>query len=150
MAAATILHVGDDVCHRIPVMESGGLVVVRSEPSVDGIQSAFSQHTSFSAIALISPSPILLSTARKLSEAPVVLFQDSSGDSDEYPFDLIITAQTPPSVWLKSLGEVIEEARKFRKLSQPLREEPATVRAKSRALCEAAANNQVKWGTDDE
>ncbi|MBB6143085.1 hypothetical protein HNQ77_001029 [Silvibacterium bohemicum] len=146
MAAATILNVGEDLCHRVPVMETAGFDVYHSECSVSGIHVAFAQAKVFSAIAFQSPRypllPTVMSTARSLSRAPFVLFDDPSVDSDERAFDLIISSQMPPAVWLKSLQSAIEDARRISLFSRQLCEESAAARAVSRALRAAAEENR--------
>src|SRR5579862_1284262 len=153
MAAAAILHVGEDICRRIPVMEALGHVVYRSEPSVDGIRSALASGSSFSVITfhndLVPPSPKAVSTARSLSSAPLILFENPSVDSDERIFDYIIPAQIPPLEWLRSLGEAIERARMSKDVSQQLRAECADARATTRRLREAATENRVKLFDSD-
>ena len=135
--STTILHVGDDVCHRILVMEHSGLSVVESDCTVPALQVAFAQGYAFSAVAFQnetgSPPPVVISTARALSTAPLVLFQHPSISCDEGLFDLVIPIQTPPAVWLKSLAEVINNAPHLQRKFPALREDCADAVSSSRA-----------------
>lgn len=153
MVAAAILHVGEDICRRIPVMEARGYVVHRSEPSTDCICSAFARGSSFSVITfhndLVPPSPIAVSTARSLSAAPLVLFENASVDSDERIFDYIIPAQSRPLEWLRLLEDAIARARGLKDFSQQLRTECAAARAATRKLGEAAAGNRIELFDSD-
>lgn len=146
MAAATILHVGDDLCHRIRVMEHAGLRIVRTGESVSGLEEAFAVHKSFSGIAFtnqIHPLPSqIVSTARTLSQAPLVLFEHPFVSFDERLFDLVIPAHTPPNAWLQSLRDTIEASRKICEGSRRLRQDCADIRAYSRRLRDSAARNR--------
>lgn len=143
MAAASILHVGDDLCHRIPVMEYAGLFVVRSECSVGAIQHALVQDPKFSAITfhngVYCPADVVVSTARTLSPAPLVLFEDATVDCDERLFDLVISPCTPPAVWLNSLREAILDAQN---LAQSL--------IKLRRDCRAVHDESLKLRTESQ
>ena len=161
MATATVLHVGDDLCHRIPVMELAGLTVLRTECSVAALEDLFAEGKTFSGIAfhneIATPLPPLVSTARTFSNAPLVLFQNSLLECDEYLFDLVIPVHTPPTAWLKSLEEAIREGRNLRAESQQLREDCANVRSISRELQRTSSRNRESpidcdalWGNNPE
>jgi len=135
---STILNVGDDPCYRIPVMERAGLIVVRTQCSVGALEDAFAVGTIFSAITFHTevdgPVQAAVSSARRLCEAPLILFQNSSTRCDENLFDLIIPAQTPPALWLKSLQEAILKAHNIHKKSDQLQKDCASLRSASREL----------------
>ncbi|MGH9561205.1 MAG: hypothetical protein ACRD3S_07095 [Terracidiphilus sp.] len=147
MAAATILHVGEDACYRIPLLERAGVLAVRTECSVRAIENVFAAATTFSGIAFhneLSPTVCTVAvTARKLSTAPLILFQNTLTDCDEELFDLVVPVQTPPEIWLESLRETIRAARELKDASQQLRQETAEVRAASRRLRGKAVQNCV-------
>jgi hypothetical protein len=147
-ANATVLHVGNDLTYRIPVMERAGLAVFRSECSANGIRSAFREAKTFHLIAFPaggwqSDSPGVVSTARSLTNSPLVLLGDPPAELEVHGFDLIIPAYTDPAVWLKSLTSAIEEARKLAQRSRELREECADVRAASWELQARSARNRT-------
>jgi hypothetical protein len=147
MATATILYVGDDICHRIAVMERSGFTVLRSERSTSGVREAFAAVKAFSAITfhnvLDPPMLDVVSTTRALSAAPVVLFEDPFTKCDEHVLDLVVPAHTAPSAWLKSLQELIEQSRKLREISMQIREDSAATRAKTRSLRAMSARNRI-------
>jgi hypothetical protein len=146
--ATTVLHVGDDPCHRIPVMEQRGLSVVQSECSVGGLQHVFTGGMTFSALTFhnetYTPADAVVSTARTLSTAPFVLFHNPFVRCDQSVFDLVIPVHTSPVAWLKSLEQAIQEAKQLRKMSLQLRQDCADVRAISRKLQIAANRNKAK------
>jgi len=112
MATATILHVGRDICQRIPLMGSGGFAVSQSEDSVRAIRKVFAAGDSYSAITfhtdVFAPSEDSVWVARSLSAAPFVLFENPSfyycNKSD---FDIVIPACARPSCWLKMLHDAV-------------------------------------------
>lgn len=118
MASASILHVGDDLCHRIAVMGLPGLTVVQTDCSPAALQRVFAAGNTFAGIAfhneISPPSGIVLSTARALSSAPLVLFHNPTVSCDKQLFDLVIPAHTPPHIWVKSLAEASLQVRRDR------------------------------------
>jgi hypothetical protein len=146
MAAATILYVGDDICHRIPVMESNGILVFRSECTVGGLRTSFAKGDLFSAITfhndIAAPSDKVVSAARELCRAPLVLFRNYSIDCDDAAFDLVIPVPALPEVWSKTLAQAIRDSRKTHQYSRQLRADCVSVRERSRSLREIAARNQ--------
>lgn len=146
MAAATILHVGDDICHRIPVMERAGLSVVRSMCSVDAVQRELADGRLFSVITFHNdfdpPPDLVICATRTLSTAPLVLFENPTVSCGEGVFDFVIGGPTPPAVWLKSLRKAIDEARNLQQISQQLREECLDLRSTSERLRATAARNR--------
>lgn len=145
MEVASILFVGEDTCHRVPVIENAGIAVVRSECSTGSVQSALLADPLFSAITFhndfLAPSGAVVSTARRLSPAPLVLFENPSVDCDRRLFDRVIRAPGSPAEWLRSLREAIEEARNLRHESEHLRSQSQRLRAES-ARSRAARNNR--------
>jgi hypothetical protein len=145
-AAVSILHVGEDLCYRVPVMEAAGLFVFRSECSIEGVRTALAQDDGFSAVAFAIDRrphfPTVVSTARSLTKAPLVLFNDLSGHVDVSAFDLVIVPEESPVWWLKSLDSAIVDARNVREVSRRIREESEAIREKSRALRAEAARNR--------
>jgi hypothetical protein len=147
MSATTVLHVGDDLCYRIPLMESAGIIVHSSEPSLTGIISAFDEVGSFSAVAFHNaihpPLPEVVSAARSRTPAPFVLFDTSVVACQKSDFDLVIHEFTPPDVWLARLHSTIEEAQKLRAASRILRGDSSAVRDKLYALRAVIARNLI-------
>ena len=161
MAAVALLHIGDDICHRIPVMAAAGFHVVRAGCSIDDIRKAFSQGAQFSIVTfhndLVPIIPAAISEVRLHTEAPVVLFDNPSISADERAFDLIIDAQTPPALWLRSLQIEIENSRLIGEVSQRVRAERKDVRAATDELRASVALNRIvafgsmaMWQRDEE
>jgi hypothetical protein len=133
-SSARVLHVGEDVCFRISVMEAAGLVVCRSNGTDEGISEAL-RDAGISAVAFSQlRSAHLVSVARSLTPAPLILFRDPDVEVEESEFDVVIPPATAPARWLKSLATAIEDARYLQARSQQLRNESAAVRAKFREI----------------
>lgn len=119
----------------------------RSECSTKAVRSAFTPDESFAVITFHNDfhpiSSEVVSIARELSVAPIVLFENPFVESDERAFDLVIADHTSPTVWLKSLAEAIETAQKLQELSRELRRESAEARSRARALRRVSAHNRA-------
>jgi|SRR5215831_4184858 len=140
---ASVLYIGEDLCRRIPVMQQRGLSVVLSERSALAVAAALSENLGFDAIAFEHDTfplpPGIVSTARRHSAAPLVLFENPNivrygVDHDRDAFDLIIPALTPPVVWCKALHAVIGESQQICDVSRRLCREAAEARLKLQAL----------------
>jgi hypothetical protein len=147
MATTIILHVGEDLCQRIPVLETAGLVVQQTETDIPAIRAAFSHGDTFSAVLFHSdisaPSQSAARETRTLSQAPLVLFQNPAAACDENEFNLVIPPLTPPAVWLQQLCELIEQCRGLRERSGQLRLDCATIRSQSDLLRARPAHNRI-------
>ena len=140
MAAGPILYVGDDICHRIPVMEMSGIVVVRSDCSVGGVRASLAKGGQFSAVTfhndVFPPQEKVVTTAREHSRAALVLFKNAAVECEDWLFDLVIAVPAPPDVWSRWLGQAIADARKVHEHSRQLRQDCADGRDLSRSLSE--------------
>lgn len=147
MAASTVLHIGDDFCRRIPVMETAGFVVYQSEVKIPAIHIAFEREEDYSAVVFHNDIAAIPEDAvqetRSLSEAPFVLFQNPTVASNEEEFDLVIPPLTSPDVWLLKLRELIQASRQAREESIQLRQDCAAARSKSQELRSASARKRV-------
>jgi hypothetical protein len=145
VAAAALLHVGEDTCHRIPVMEASGLFVMRAECSIGSIRGALKSGRQFSIVTFhndVVPPPIeAVTEARSVTAAALVLFENPSVACNERDFDLVISAHTPPEIWLQSLRMTIQNSRRICDKSRQLRVECEEVCATAREL-RAAANRR--------
>lgn len=160
MWTATILHVGEDLCQRIPVLSRAGFVVLRSENSIPAIRDAFAGGDLFAAVVfhsdLAAPAEPAIHETRSLSTAPLILFQNPIILLDDRKFDLVIPALTPPAVWLQNLKEIIRLSRETIVEAQQLRKDCESVRAQSQALRASAARNrsvsidpEAPWSSED-
>lgn len=147
MAIIAILHVGEDDCQRIPVMQTAGFVVFRSECSILAIHTAFDREEDYSAVVFHNDVAALseeaVHEARNLSQAPLVLFENPAISCDESEFDLVIPALTPPQIWLEKLGGLIQARREFGSRSVRLGDDFAAARSISRALRPSSVRNRV-------
>lgn len=138
MTTNTILHVGEDFCQRIPVMETAGLIVLQSEMSTPAIHSVFGRGETFSAVVfhsdIVAPPEPTVHETRTLCEAPLVLFQNPAVVCEETDFNLVIPSLTPPAIWLQKLLEVIEASRELRDSSAQLRQDCSAIRSQSMRL----------------
>lgn len=145
--ATTILHIGDDLCRRIPVMETAGFLVFRSKGEIPAIHTAFNREEDYAAVVfhndIAAVSEDAVQETRSLSEAPLVLFQNPTVASNDSEFDLVIPALTPPNVWLEKLQELIQAFRETCERSVQLRNDCADLRAKSQSLLLKTAHNRV-------
>lgn len=131
MAAATILFVGDDHCHRVPVMETNGMRVVRSACSVEAVRAALAKGAAFRLSRFITiplRRQAVVSTARELCKAPLILFKNPAVDCEERAFDFEITVPMSPDVLTRALAEAIEEARKSMERERKPKRERADAR----------------------
>lgn len=147
MPTATILHVGEDLCQRIPVMETAGFIVLRSETTLPAVQNAFQIGDDFCAVVfhsdIFAPPAPTVREIRNLSEAPLVLFENPAVHCDESDFNLVIPPLTPPSIWLQKLTEVIQSSRELRGRSVLLRRDCNAARTKSEVLRAGSARNRI-------
>lgn len=145
--ATTILHVGEDLCRRIPVMETAGFVVFQSEVEIRALHTAFNREGDYSAVVFHNDIAAVPEDAveetRSHSEAPLVLFQNPTVASNDEEFDLVIPALTSPNVWLQKLRDLIQASRETCERSRQLRQDCADVRAKSRSLRLKAAHTRI-------
>ena len=117
MATPTVIHVGDDYCMRIPVLEITGLRVLRSGCTEREFRTVLDQTDALVAVTLSdeiddSRKTLLQSgvieTAHDLCTAPLIFFRSSNSFHDESKFDLVIPALTPPTLWVPNLLRAIE------------------------------------------
>lgn len=146
MASAIILHVGDDVCQRIPVLTWAGFDVLCSQNSTSAIRAVLAEKSAFSAILFncdqAPPAELTLDEVRGLSAAPCVLFENPAVVCKDSDFDLVVPALTPPGVWLEKLTDLIHKSRRLCEQAQKLRMDSESVRSQSRLLRASAAQPQ--------
>ena len=146
MAAPTVLHIGEDLCRRIPVMETAGFVVHQSEVKISAIHIAFEREADYSAVVFHNDVAAIpedaVNEARSLSQAPFVLFQNPTVPSDEVQFDLVVPSLTSPDVWLLKLRKLIQDSRQIREDTNQLRQDCTAT--KSQELRLASARKRVR------
>lgn len=114
---AYALHLGQDYCHRVPILETAGYKVEECA-SLDQLQAKLEQLSDIEAIfvtELEDPVPEdAVIVARAYSGAPVILFRSSMRALDESRFDLVIPTLSRPSDWLMDVNAVLAKKRRFR------------------------------------
>jgi CxxC-x17-CxxC domain-containing protein len=153
--AASILHFGQELGNRFPLLRNAGYSINRYGTIVefsDALQSG-----EFDAVSLSDlddeASPLVVRTARTHSTAPLILFrtrdvisfpngeEKPAGDeaNQEKDFDLVIPVGASPRAWIGDIAALIARSRDIRlrsrqlvERSQHLREEVEAVTAKTR------------------
>lgn len=134
---ASILHVGDDLTFRIPVMERAGFSVCRTGCSVENLQKGVSSAPDPSALVFHAdvepiPSPVL-NFANTLC-SPLIFFDSAIVVQDHESFDLVIPVLTPPWAWLECLNAAIEYSKTIQNRSRQLLKEAAVTRSECQKL----------------
>ncbi len=140
--AAHLVHIGEDDCHRLPVLQRAGYSVSQCA-SVLQFRAAVNASPEVGAI-LVSDTVLdggteVLAMARALTPAPLILFQNPTRTWVPRTFDLVIDTLMPPGEWLRELDSVIDRSREMQEEtarliveSVQLRQESADVRESSR------------------
>lgn len=109
--AARVLHLGEDDCHRVSILESAGYRVELCK-SLAQFLAALHSGTHFDALFLteregVSPEEVA-ALARSHSTAPLILFRTSNRRAPEKQFNLVVNSLDPPEQWLKQVAAVLE------------------------------------------
>lgn len=152
MSGASILHVGEDTCRRIPVLEHAGYRVLQTGCSLSDVAEVLKVHGDLRA-ALFQTEPRqkvarIASKVRECISGPLILFEDSGSRVDEEPFDLVIPPLTAPDKWLRVLRTSIEKSRELQAVSEKLREEAANAQAASRNIRASVARTSKRIDAD--
>jgi hypothetical protein len=144
MAAATVIHFGSDLCHRVPVLRREGYEV-RELDSLDCLRMDLGRDKTVDAVIVSEFDPHCAEQAanlvRQSSDAPLILFRDSSAQLDESLFDRVYSCFTPGSHWLSEMAAVVIRSKELRAQSQA---QPSEARSGS-----SAEESQAKVaGTD--
>lgn len=143
--AATIIHVGRDMCHRLPVLESAGYKV-ETCTSIIELGRALNAMPQLDAV-LISEgirgaNPETVSMVRSRSSAPVILFRESQLSFSESAFDLVVPVLVPPQTWLAEIAAVIARCRSLRAETQGLGKKSALKRESRLARAKSSAERR--------
>jgi hypothetical protein len=142
--ASRVIHVGADICHRLPVLESAGYQVDTCD-SVRELDDALAGEEQLEAV-LISEGlggghQDAVSLARSRSSAPIVLFRETQRSVTESTFDLVVPNLVPPETWLADIAALIARCQTLRTNSQTLRQESAKLQRES-AIARAKSNGE--------
>jgi hypothetical protein len=121
MASGNILFVGDDPCARADVLEHVGYKVARCACDTDALGQAL-RHPVDAVLFQCRPEPpseAVLSTCRKLTNAPILLFADHNSFFNTRDFDVVVPNLCNPREWLSELGGMIASYRDRERSKSP-------------------------------
>lgn len=110
--ATCIVYVGEDTCHRIPVLVAAGYTVeqlrlpLRCAESLGAVQA---EAVLFTQEAATEES---LQAVRSSCDSPLIVFRQSHSGLIEAAFDLVVRVLEPPEAWLVELKTLIEKRRR--------------------------------------
>jgi CxxC-x17-CxxC domain-containing protein len=154
--AAKILHFGEELSDRLPLLRSSGYSVNRYERILE-FRQALETRVEHDAVSMSELgedlSPLVVLAARTYSTAPLILFRTQSLTSfpaggsgivvaepgSEADYDLIVSASAPSGAWIGDVAALIARSRELRnktlrvvQQSAQLREELEVVREQIR------------------
>jgi hypothetical protein len=143
--ATSVIHFGEDICFRLPVLESAGYEVADCH-SVEMLSAALSK---FPEAVLLEEEPKLLVEAaafltRSRSAASLILFRSEVDSFKAGDFDLIIPSLTPPDEWLTEIATLLERSRTIRMNSQTLHKASSSLRQDSAALRKVVSEERAR------
>jgi hypothetical protein len=147
--ATCVVHFGDDVCFRLPVLKSAGYSVTECY-SVELLSAALSQNPE---AVLLEEEPGLPTEAaavltRSCSAASLILFRSEVDRFTSGDFDLVIPSLTPPEEWLGEVAALILRSRSLHVHSQTLREESASLRQDVAAVRKAVSEEREPYSRE--
>lgn len=143
--AANVIHFGEDVCFRLPVLESAGYSVAECH-SVELLSAALGQNPE---AVLLEEEPKALTEAaailiRSRSAASLILFRSEVDSFTAGDFDLVIPSLTPPEEWLSEIATLLERSHSIRMESQTLHRESSSLRQDSAAVRKAVSEERAR------
>lgn len=149
--AARVIHVGTDICHRLPVLERAGYQVDTCI-SVPELRLALTSIRQLDAVLISEGSegahPDAVSLARTYSSAPIVLFRETQLSFAESPFDLVVPILISPQVWLEDIAALIARCRALRADSRALCDKSAELRLQSQAARASSSRERQRAQTE--
>jgi CxxC-x17-CxxC domain-containing protein len=148
--AARILHFGQELFNRFPLLRNSGYSVERYEAILEFRNALESrvEHDAVSTTELGSDlSPLVVLAARTYSSAPLILFQTQSVASfpadgasaglqaaTDADFDLIVPAIAPARTWIGDIAALIGRSREVRERSRQIRDRSVLLREELEAI----------------
>jgi hypothetical protein len=135
--AVTVVHFGEDICYRLPVLRSAGYAVEQC----DSLEH-FSMFLAWDPdVVVLEEEPLVplrkaISFTRARSNASLVLFRHDLGTTLVEECDLVIPTLTAPEEWLVEIATLLERSRIIRADSQTLVQKSALLREDSAAVRE--------------
>lgn len=135
--AATVVHFGEDICYRVPVLRSAGYAVEQCD-SLEHFSTFLAWNPD---VVALEEEPLIplrkaISFARARSSASLVLFQHDISATPLEECDLIVPALTAPEEWLDEIATLLERSRTIRADSQALVRKSASLRQDAAAVRE--------------
>ncbi|HEY3990795.1 MAG TPA: hypothetical protein VGM02_15940 [Acidobacteriaceae bacterium] len=133
--AASVVHFGDDVCFRLPVLRSAGYSVATCD-SLELLSMTLTWD--FDAV-IVEEKPRALtrdavSLIRSRSRASVILFRTEIDNVIPGELDLVIPTLTAPEAWLSEIAALIQWSQQLRAESQALSRQAVALRENSVAI----------------
>ena len=117
--AASVVHFGDDVCFRLPVLRSAGYTVAECD-SLEMLTAALARNPD--AVLLeaepLAPMRDAAVLVRSSSRAALILFCNETGRPVPDEFDLVIPSLTAPEQWLDKIAALLQQSRTMRPQAQ--------------------------------
>ena len=108
--AARVVHFGEDLCHRIPLLRRAGFSAVRCKDQGE-LRQALELGGAADAVLIVDTPAIdarqVRQLARSLSSAPLVLFSKWGREQTDTAYDLVVHSLTPPDEWVEKLTDLI-------------------------------------------
>lgn len=137
MATGTVLHFGRDECARLTILAARGFTVTSCGSSLQKLSSQLQGAEPHALIITEDAnvySPEVVPTARSLSAAPLILFENLWSRYNQADFDLVVPPFSNPADWLASVSAIIELSAKLRNGSVQIRANSSALRLQSGEL----------------
>lgn len=143
--ATSFIHFGEDLCFRLPVLESAGYSVAECH-SIELLSAALGQNPE---AVLLGEEPKVLAEAaailtRSRSAASLILFRSEVDSFTAGDFDLIIPSLTSPEEWLSEIADLLQRSRTIRAESQTLLRASSSLREDSAAVRKAVTEERAR------
>ena len=135
--ATTVVHFGEDMWYRLPVLRSAGYRVEQCD-SLEHFSTFLAWGPD---MVVLEEEPLVplrkaISFTRARSTATLVLFRHELATTLVEGCDLVIPSLTAPEEWLVELATLLERSRTIRADSQALAQESASLRKDAAAVRE--------------
>jgi hypothetical protein len=143
--ATSFIHIGEDLCFRLPVLESAGYSVAECH-SIELLSAALGRNPE---AVLLEEEPKVLTEAaailtRSRSAASLILFRSEVDSFTAGDFDLIIPSLTSPEEWLSQIAGLLQRSRTIRAESQTLLRASWSLREDSAAVRKAVSEERAR------
>jgi hypothetical protein len=143
--ATSVIHFGEDICFRLPVLESAGYSVAECH-SIELLSAAL-RHNPEAVLLEEEPQSLIEAAAfltRSRSAASLILFHSEVDSFTAGDFDLVIPSLTPPEEWLSEIADLLQQSRTIRAESQTLLKASSSLRQDSAAVRKAVSEERAR------